>query len=717
MMKMKIDKNTITYEKFLNKIKNNYDEEMLSKIKEAYDFACEAHKGDKRLTGDDYITHPLNVAYILADLNVDYITLVAALLHETINHADKTRSEIEEKFGSLVADIVETISKINKLELPNESESSAIYLRKVLVGLAFDIRVIFIKLADRLHNMRTIWALEPEKQKKKANETMMVLIPIAHRLGINYFKSELEDLCLYYTKPDVYKEIEAKLQENEKDLKEILNDMEDEISDLMINHGIKFKIKSRVKSVYSIYTKLDKGKSWNDIYDILALRLIVENESDCYTAIGLIHSKYKPIPKRFKDYIAKPKENMYQSLHTGIYGVNGHRFEVQIRTYEMDEIAEKGIASHWSYKEKGTKKIQNIMEQKLEIFRSMIETSKEDDNEFITEVNNEILNNLIYVFTPRGDVVELPEGATPIDFAYRIHSDVGDKTVGAIVDDVMVPLDYELKDGQNIQIKTKNDSTPSKEWLNFVKTTHAKNKIKSYFSKQDRIEYTERGKEIFESVLRKKKLSFNEVLSDENLNKILTDLKLQSLDDLYFAIGTLRYTALYIINLTKEDKKTVTDALIERVSNTSVEYNNNHKSSIIVDGNDNIKVTLAKCCKPVMGDEIIGYVTKGEGVTIHKKSCDNILSKNERLINVTWNASVEDIFHSDLMVETSYGNYIFDIVQKASIKNIYVDSIKTKNYDDKTVYDLTVKVKNKDELDGFIKDLYNFSFVRNVIIR
>ena len=716
-MKMKIKKNTVTYEKFIDKIKNNYDEDMLNTIKKAYDFASEAHEGKKRLTGDDYITHPLNVAYILAELNVDYITLVAALLHETINHAEKTHDEIAEQFGDLVADIVETISKINKLELPNESESSAIYLRKVLVGLAFDIRVIFIKLADRLHNMRTIWALEPEKQKKKANETMMVLIPIAHRLGINYFKSELEDLCLYYTKPDVYKEIEEKLEENEKDLKEILSDMEDEISDLMIEHGIKFKIKSRVKSVYSIYTKLSKGKSWNNIYDILALRLIVENESDCYTAIGLIHSKYKPIPKRFKDYIAKPKENMYQSLHTGIYGVNGHRFEVQIRTYEMDEIAEKGIASHWSYKEKGTKKIQNIMEQKLEIFRSMIETSKEDDNEFITEVNNEILSNVIYVFTPRGDVVELPEGATPIDFAYRIHSDVGDKTVGAIVDDVIVPLDYELKDGQNVQIKTKKDSKPSKEWLNFVKTTHAKNKIKSYFSKQDRIEYTERGKEIFESVLRKKKLSFNEVLSEENLNKILSDLKLQNLEDLYFAIGTLRYTALYIINLTKEDKKRVTDALIERVSNNNVEFNNNHKSSIIVDGNDNIKVTLAKCCKPVMGDEIIGYVTKGEGVTVHKKNCDNVLDKKERLINVTWNASVEDIFHSDLIVETAFGNYIFDIVQKASIKNIYVDSIKTKNYDNKVVYELTVKVKNKEELDGFIKDLYNFSFVRNVVIK
>ena len=313
---MKKEIENITYDILFNKIKNSYDEEMLEKIKEAYLYASLAHKDKKRLSGEDYITHPLNVAYILSDLNVDYITIMSALLHETINHGDKTKEELEETFGATVADIVNTISKINKLELSNDSESSAIYLRKVLVGLASDIRVIFIKLADRLHNMRTIWALDPEKQKKKAHETMMVLIPIAHRLGINYFKSELEDLCLYYTKNDVYKEIESKLQESETDLKEVLNQMEDEISDLLIDHGLKFKIKSRLKSVYSIYTKLNKGKRWNDIYDILALRVILETESDCYTAIGLIHSKYHPIPKRFKDYIAKPKENMYQSLHT-----------------------------------------------------------------------------------------------------------------------------------------------------------------------------------------------------------------------------------------------------------------------------------------------------------------------------------------------------------------------------------------------------------------
>lgn len=713
---MKKEIENITYDILFNKIKNSYDEEMLEKIKEAYLYASLAHKDKKRLSGEDYITHPLNVAYILSDLNVDYITIMSALLHETINHGDKTKEELEETFGATVADIVNTISKINKLELSNDSESSAIYLRKVLVGLASDIRVIFIKLADRLHNMRTIWALDPEKQKKKAHETMMVLIPIAHRLGINYFKSELEDLCLYYTKNDVYKEIESKLQESETDLKEVLNQMEDEISDLLIDHGLKFKIKSRLKSVYSIYTKLNKGKRWNDIYDILALRVILETESDCYTAIGLIHSKYHPIPKRFKDYIAKPKENMYQSLHTGIYGVGGYRFEVQLRTHEMDEIAEKGIASHWSYKEKGTKKIQSIMEQKLEIFRNMIETSK-DDNEFVTEVNNEILNDVIYVFTPKGDVVELPSGATPVDFAYRIHSAVGDKMVGAIVDDNIVPLNYELQDGQKVSIKTNNNSTPSKEWLDFVKTSHARNKIKSYFSKQDRIEYIERGKEIFERELRKKKLSFNEVLNDESIEKILKDLKLDNLDDLYFAIGTLRYTVGYIINLTKDDKKTVTDALIERVSN-SVISKINYKSNVVVAGNDDIRINLAKCCKPVKGDKIIGYITKGEGVTVHKKDCENVKNKKERLIEVNWNDTVEDYYYSDLMIEVVVGgNYLLDIVQKASIKGVFVESIKTKECDDKIIYEVTVKVKNNLELNSFINDLYNFSFVKKVAIK
>lgn len=715
-MKKKIEK--ITFADFLNKIENSFTNEEVEEIKKAYTFAEKVHQGKKRLSNEEYITHPLNVAYILADLNVDAVTLISALLHETINHGEVTKEELEETFGETVASIVDTISKINKLELPNESESSAVHLRKVLVGLATDVRIIFIKLADRLHNMRTIWALEPEKQKQKANETLTVLIPIAHRLGINYFKSELEDLCLYYTKTEVYKEIENKLAENQTNLQDILNEMEDDIANLLIDHGLKFKIKSRVKSVYSIYQKLAKGKTWNDIYDILALRIILKTESDCYTAIGLIHSKYPPIPKRFKDYIAKPKENMYQSLHTGIYGIGGHRFEIQLRTYEMDELAEKGIASHWSYKEKGTKKIQSIMEQKLEIFRNMIETAREDDKEFIDNVNNEILNDVIYVFTPKGDVVELPKGATPVDFAYRIHSAVGDKTVSAIVDNEIVPLNYELQDGQNVSIKTNNNSTPNKEWLEFVKTSHAKNRIKSYFSKQDRIEYSNRGKEILEKELRKKKLSFNEVLNEENIAKILADLKLESLDDLYFAIGSLRYTVGYIINLTKEDKKTVTDALIERVSNTMVVNPIDYKSNVIVAGIDDIRINLAKCCKPVKGDPIIGYITKGEGVSIHKKNCDNLKDKKERLIPVSWNEESEDYYYSDLLIEVNAsGNYLLDIVQKASMKNIFIESIKTNELSSKTIYELTIKIKNNIELSSFINELYHFSYIAKVEIK
>ena len=365
---MKITEENITFEKLYEKIKSNIkDTEELLLIKEAYNFAFLCHQGMKRLTGEDFINHPLQVANILNDLNVDAITLTAALLHEVMNNGDTSLNEIKDKFGEAVATIVDSITKINKLELVDDSESSAIYLRKVLVGLATDVRVLFIKLADRLHNMRTNYVINPKKQKQKAYETQAVLIPIAHRLGINSIKSELEDLCLYYTKPDVYNDILEKLNESKGELNDALNEMKESITNILTDQGLKFKIKGRVKSVHSIYNKLANGKKWNDIYDILALRVILDKVSDCYMAVGLLHSKYRPIPKRFKDYIAMPKANMYQSLHTTVFGVDGHLFEVQFRTYEMDEFAEKGMASHWSYKEHGSKKVQNIMEQKLEM--------------------------------------------------------------------------------------------------------------------------------------------------------------------------------------------------------------------------------------------------------------------------------------------------------------------------------------------------------------
>ncbi len=706
----------VKFEDLIEKLKNNFSESDLRDIKKAYDFAYEKHKGMVRLTKEPYITHPLNVALILSDLNVDKVTIMGALLHEVINNAETTEEEIEKAFGTEILSIVKSVSTINRLELPDDKESSAIYLRKVLVGLAEDVRVLFIKLADRLHNMRTIWAVNPEKQKKKASETVNVLIPIAHRLGIYSIKSELEDLCLKYLKPEVYEDILKQLDATIPELEEVLEAMQDSISTILMENGIKFQIKSRVKSVYSIYKKLSKGKKWNEIYDILALRVIVEKESDCYLTIGLIHSKFHPLPKRFKDYIAMPKENMYQSLHTGVFGIDGKIFEIQVRTHEMDEIAEKGIASHWSYKEQGTRKIQNMMEQKLEIFRNMIDSYKEttSDIDFAANVNADILGDLIYVFTPRGDVVELPKGSTPVDFAYRIHSKVGDTTVGAIVNDEIVPLSYELQDNDVIKINTNKNSTPSKEWLDFVKTTAAKSKIKSYFSKQDRTDYIENGKNILERELRKQKLSFSDVFSEEKLSKILKDLKMQEMEDIYLAIGSFRYTAGYIIKLSTEEKHNVTDALIEKVSNKNRTFpKNNNKNDIVVGEYSDILVTLAKCCKPVKGDNIIGYITKGEGITVHRADCPNILEKEERTISVSWSDNNENEYFTDIYIETlNDKNYVSELINKASTKNINVVSLTTNDTNDNTMYNLTIKVKNATELNDFLDSLYTLSFVK-----
>ena len=695
----------------------NYTDSDIELIKKAYVFAKEKHKDMKRLSGDDYISHPLSVALILADLNSDALTISCALLHEVMNNGDTYYNEIESTFDEQTAKIVDSVSKINKLELPDESESSAMYLRKVLIGLAEDVRVLYIKLADRLHNMRTIWAVNPEKQKKKANETLSVLVPIAHRLGINSIKSELENLCLKYLKPDVYKDIEDRLNASKDDLKECLDEMIDEISEILDDNNVEYKIKGRVKSIYSIYNKLyNKGRSWDEIYDILALRVYVEKESDCYLAVGLIHSKFRPVPKRFKDYIANPKENMYQSLHTTVFGTDGKLYEIQIRTYEMDEFAEKGLASHWSYKEKGSKKIQNIMEQKLEMFRSIIESST-DDVEDSTQVQKEYFDDLIYVFTPKGDVVELPKGSTPIDFAYRIHSDVGDKTVGAIVNDSIVPLAYELNDNDIVRIKTSASATPNKDWLTFVKTSQARNKIKSFFSKKDRTIYIEKGKEAIYRELRRKNIPQADFLTEENINKILKDLKLVDLDDLYLSIGSTRYTAGYVVNLATEDKEVVQDALIGKIrsSASSTAKLTDFSSDIIVDGVDNVQVNLAKCCKPIHGEPIIGYITKNQGITIHRIDCHNVIDKTERLIQASWNDKINNVYKTDLVIEVdNVGNYLLDIISTGALIKVYVDSVESRQVEDKVIYDITVKVNDYEELVEYIKELRKLSFVINV---
>ena len=715
-MNQKYDK-PITYDELYEKIKKIIKkQDELDIINNAYGFALNKHEGRKRRNGDDYISHPLEVANILTDLNVDYVTLASAILHETINHGETTVDEIKVEFGEEIATIVHSLSKINRLELSDDKDSSAAYLRKVLVGLSEDVRVLFIKLADRLHNMRTLEALTVEEQKQKANETTSVLIPIAHRLGINSIKSELEDLCLKYTKPDVYNDILEKLDASREQLNEYLLEMKQSISDILTENGIPFKIKGRVKSVHSLYNKMDNGKRFSDIYDILALRVFVDTEQECYLTIGLIHSKFRPMPRRFKDYVANPKENMYQSLHTTVFGVEGQLFEVQVRTYEMDEIAEKGIASHWSYKEKGSVKVQSMMEHKLEMFRNIIEANNEveSDTEFANNLNSELLSELIYCYTPKGDVLELPKGATPVDFAYRIHSGVGDRTIGAIVNDQIVPLDYELQDGDIVKINTGKEANPNKDWLNFVKTSQAKSKIKSYFSKQDRVNYINVGKEMLEKEIRRKKLSFSDVLTEENLNKVFKDTHTTDLEDLYLSIGSLRYTAGYIVDLLFEDKKDVMDIYLSKVTNRSNLTNKAVKGDIIVAGTDDILVTIASCCKPVKGDPIVGYITKGEGIAVHKKDCQNIKTSN-RLIDVEWNMDSESSYLTDLTIKVIKGkNQLLDIITKASQKDVYIESVKTYEDVDSTTFAVTIKTTNSTQLDNFISDLKSLPFLIDV---
>ena len=707
---MKNEKDTITFEKLEPRLKKreNYEE-----IKKAYEYAFNEHKGMKRLSGDDFITHPLEVTKILMDLNVDDTTIIASLLHEVINNGNTTFEDLKELFGDEVAMIVNSVSKINKLELPDNNEKSVIYLRKILVGLAEDVRVLYIKLADRLHNMRTNWAINPAKQKEKANETMSVLVPIAHRLGINSIKSELENLSLYYLKPDVYNDILEKLNNTVAELDDYLEEMKESIIELLTDAGITFEIKGRVKSVYSIYNKLNNGKEWNKIYDILALRVFVNTEAECYQVIGLIHSRFRPMPKRFKDYIASPKENMYQSLHTTVFGVEGKVFEIQVRTYEMDEIAEKGVASHWSYKEKGTKKIQNIMEQKLEMFRNVIEASiNESDVDFEATVNSNIFSESIYTYTPKGDVIELPVGSTPIDFAYRIHSKVGDTTVGAIVNDQIVPLSYELQNDDVVNIKTNASATPNKDWINIAKTNQAKNKIKAYFSKKDKEEYIAKGKEILEKELRKRRLAFNEVLTTDAINKITKDLKLKDLDDLYLAIGSLRYTAGYIINLSSDDKHNVEDALLERKREMP---KINYKSDILVEGTPNIMVNIAKCCMPVKGDEIIGYITKGQGISVHKKNCPNVPLSSERVIDVAWNMESTNYYYTNIYVTIKDTKDILaEVITEIGKKDSLVRSCRTIEKEDRLIYELNIRIKDKEELEKIENAILKISNVIEV---
>ena len=689
----------ITLDDLINKLTYLNDSE-IELINKAYDFASKVYFGSKRLTGDNYIDHPLNVAYILTDLSPDVETVCAALLHDVYEFDPQIDLSM---FSKNIVKLIEGVEKLKKLNFDISTESSIAMQRKILVGLTDDVRVIIIRLAEHLHDMRTLWVVSESEQKRMANETTSVLTPIAHRLGMNKIKGELEDLALRYSKPDVYFSIVDKLnqtkQERDKDVQEMIN----EVSRILNENGIKHQIKGRSKSIYSIYKKLDKGKKFSEIYDLLALRVFVDKETECYQALGLIHSAFKPMPKRFKDYIANPKTNMYQSLHTTVFGVYDHLYEIQIRTYEMDEVAERGIAAHFSYKEQGSSKVanKNEMESKLQFFRSIMELNNEEttDEEFVTSLKDEF-NSTIYVFTPRGDVIELPSGATPIDFAYKVHSGVGDKMVGAIVNDVMVPLDYELKNEDVVKINTNNNSKgPSLEWINMAKTAQAKGKIKAFFNRLDKEEYLKKGEDLLNKELHKKKIAYNEFYKESNIEKLNRAFKMD-LNEIYIAIGGSRITPIAVINAIYGEAESKEDILLKKVTATN---KNIIKKDIVVDGVDEIKLKLSSCCKPIPGDPIVGYITKGYGISVHRMNCPNIDDVNERIISVNWGDVEGKKYSTTLLIKTEKkDNVLLDIVSKASNNNINVETINTYNNEDDILFELTILVENTEKLDKFM---------------
>lgn len=710
-------KDAITIDDLMDKVDTYIkDPKARQKILEAYYYAKEKHTGQYRKSGEEYITHPLNVALILTSIYADPECLQAALLHDVLEDTDATEEEFKEKFGLTVYRLVDGVTKLGRLHFSTDNEYLVEYYKKIIVGMSEDVRVIIVKLADRLHNMRTLWAMPREKQKKKSKEVLEIFAPLAHHLGIHKIKSELEDLSLRYLKPTVFYDIADKLNKTKAERDTTVYEMQEEVSNLLNEHHIPHQIKGRAKCIYSIYNKLDKGKKFSDIYDLLAIRILVDTEQDCYLALGLIHSKFRPLPKRFKDYIAMPKPNMYQSLHTTVFGIDGYLFEIQIRTYEMDEVAENGIASHWAYKENGgsnkTANLQSTTSQKLQFFKEIMELSndKMSSEEFVSSVKDEVLNNNIYVFTPKGDVIELPIGSTPLDFAYKVHSKVGDTTVGAIVNNNIVPLDYELKSNDIVKINTNKSAHPSPEWLNIVKTTGARNKIKSYFSKNEKEVLIERGKDTLEKELRKRKIPNSDFYLDKNIKEVYKNLKIDNLDDLYYIVGSGKHTPNNVINIVFAKKEEEKPKLLKNI----VKVNDNN-SDIIVAGIDKIKVSFASCCKPVYGDDIVGYITRGSGISIHRSNCHNLATLDDRCIEVSWAKNRSNKYYSDLLIRTdTLENKLTDITQSTSKLGVSITSIKTVSRDEYATYEMEVLVKDKEHLTKLLLDLNNLSYITSV---
>ena len=729
----------VLYKELINSVLKYHPSTDISMIEKAYKVASEAHEGQKRKSGEPYIIHPLCVAIILADLELDKETIVAGLLHDAVEDTWMTYEEVEKEFGSEVALLVDGVTKLGQLSYSADKvEVQAENLRKMFLAMAKDIRVILIKLADRLHNMRTLQYMRPEKQQEKARETMDIYAPIAMRLGISKIKVELDDLSLKYLKPDVYYDLVHKVALRKSEREQFVGAIVKEVKKHMDDANIKAQVDGRVKHFFSIYKKMvNQDKTIDQIYDLFAVRILVDTVKDCYAALGVIHEMYKPIPGRFKDYIAMPKPNMYQSLHTTLIGPNGQPFEIQIRTYEMHRTAEYGIAAHWKYKESsdGKAPVGKSEEEKLNWLRQILEWQRDmsDNKEFMSLLKNDLdlFADSVYCFTPQGDVKTLPSGSTPVDFAYSVHSAVGNKMVGARVNGKLVPIEYEIKNGDRIEIITsQNSQGPSRDWLKLVKSTQAKNKINQWFKKELIEDNILKGKEMLAQYARAKGFKIANYTKNQYLEAVLRKYGFRDWDSVLAAIGHGGLKEGQVFNklveaYDKENKKNLTDEqVLEAASETQEKLHiAKSKSGIVVKGIHDVAVRFSKCCNPIPGDEIVGFVTRGRGITIHRTDCVNVLNMSEtdrtRLIEAEWqqpDTKEKEKYTAEIQV---YANnrtgLLVDLSKIFTERKIDLRSINSRtSKQEKATISMSFEIGSKEELRSLIEKIRQVESVIDV---
>ncbi len=718
------------YKTLIEKVLEYHPNTDITMIEKAYKIASEAHEGQLRKSGEPYIMHPLCVAIILAELELDKETIVAGILHDVIEDTVMTTEEISNEFSPEIALLVDGVTKLTQLNFSQDKiELQAENLRKMFLAMAKDIRVILIKLADRLHNLRTLQYQTPEKQIEKARETMDIYSPIAHRLGISKIKVELDDLSLQYLEPEKFKElkteIDERLEEREKFIETIVHDVKECIDEA----GIKAEINGRVKHFFSIYKKMvNQNKTLDQIYDIFAVRIIVDSVRDCYAALGIIHEKYKPIPGRFKDYIAMPKSNMYQSLHTTLISKSGQPFEIQIRTYDMHKTAEYGIAAHWKYKENLSGTTKDKEEEKLSWLRQILEWQRdtEDNKEFMSTVKTDLdlFAEQVYCFTPNGDVKNLPAGSTPIDFAYSIHSAVGNKMVGARVNGRQVPVTYNLQNGDRVEIITsQNSKGPSRDWLSIVKSAQARSKINQWFKQEFKEDNISRGKELLSQYCKAKGYNYATYSKPEMLKAVMVKYNFRDWDSVLAAIGHGALKEGQVMNklievYNKEEKAKMTeDQLLDQLNQTGDLHRTSHsKGGITVRGIDDVAVHFSKCCSPVPGDEIVGYVTRGRGISIHRTDCVNIVgmgdSDRSRLIDAEWQEDAASnptaIYSTEIRIfANDRTGMLFDVSKVFTEANINVTAVNSKsnNKNDRATFTVSFDIKTVDQLNHVIAKL------------